>query len=218
MLPHMSEILNIPLQDSDYINLSDLNNYQQMHTLIEHPLNMCKYCDENKIKCDNFLWNSSNKIVLPFDQTLKDIYIKDYNLYNKLINDSENIKIFQNSLQDKFFLKHFEEYNEIDTIIHYKRRFQTGKKDILFFFNNDIQYKKILKIKTIILNKYKNCNIYFCSIAGNEYIENLFYTIFEPFSIKEISFWFLKAKDEQEGKKFFCLNSFLKEKENIIFY
>lgn len=213
MIAHMSEILNLPLNSRDYINIKDIQNFEQVHTLLEHPLNMCKYCDTGK--CENYLWNNSENILLPFNKSLKDIYLSNYVLYEKITNDKNIIIKFKEGLKDLYFLSHLEEYNGVPTLIHYIRRLKNGKKDILILFDQNITFSQIYVLKEIILQRYLDCNIYFMSINNDILIEDIFYTLFEPFSNENISFWFFKAKNEKEGENKFLNNSYLQNKEII---
>lgn len=203
--------INLPKDEEDSIPMDALPSYEDILNFGNHSYNSCRYCTANRtIGQPLHFWHQQHDVSSCYTGSLLDLYLYNYNLYYQLMHTFGEIP---ECLQNEYFLskENKEEHTICNPVLHFKKRFFDGKLDVLIPFNNNydiIFYKEqLLQQKDI-----ENCNIYFISLNNNPEIEKIIYTNFIPLDNTKFSFWYLKAKDINEGKEIFHNISFLDKK------
>ena len=215
LMPSFKES-NININDSNYLNINNINNANEIFEFANHPYEGCQYCKKNnEIGEQLHFWHEQNDV--PSSDlfcSLKDLYLNHYDYYYLLQHTYGEIK---ECLQDDYFLS---KHNPLDhltsqPIEQFKKRFFTGEKDICIIFNKN-NFQSLIMYKDYLLNQknIEHFNLYFIADQENSTIEveSKIYDCFPPLAKNNLSIWFLKGINFNESLKTFINNSFISNK------
>lgn len=144
--------IDIPLvENNDYLPLETLT-LDKLEQFSYQPKNICKYCKPGQ----NWIWHQSNYSFDEFTKTMKELYLSDYDTYEKIL-DLET-----NTMKD-ILLERVDPNYGLDSVHREKVKYH-GKLDIIIpYYNVSLeqitQLAKTLENQTII----KDCMIYLIS-------------------------------------------------------
>lgn len=199
---------------SDLLDLTQLNNEQEIYNFCKNPHNICKICIANKEVDNNFvLWQQKNILTKKHQEnSLKEIFLDNYNDYKELfLNSAEQLACFN----DEFFTSKFLPEINPGELDYLNIKYKNGLGDILIQYTNQYSILEINKIRKYLysipnIDKY---NIYFIGINTSYQINKI---MFENFHIKsfqdKIKGTLLQAKTIWEGYKEFLKYSYLNNK------
>lgn len=198
--------LDIPDEKNDYIDIYDLKDEQQLEDLYYTQLQSCKYC-VLLTKQNIFPWNVSSRKKEEYFYSLKDLYLDNYQEYNRIVNnDAHLIQYYQNDFFKQYVLPGINEY----VYSYYNIKFFNGIADIYIPFNNEYNNINFHHFKEDVeknIEEYKNCNFYFVSINASREKKSEIYDLFMPFS-KNIKSWFFEADSYESGLELIKNNSY----------
>ena len=209
--------INLPEDEDDSFSMYDLPSYEELLHFGNHSYNCCKYCTANHTLGQPLhFWHQQSEIPSEYKDSLLDLYLHNYDMYYKLLHTFGEIP---ECLQNEYFLSKEDKTSHAvcDPVSHFKKRFTDGKIDIFIPFDNNCN---ILKCKNLIyqLKDVEKCNLYFISLNAGVWAETIVYNNFIPLNDTQISIWYLKADNIEEGLKLFSNVSFLDKKLIVLNY
>jgi len=153
--------LEYPIEESDYLDIRTIGgDIDKLQTYIFTPKKFCKYCAR---KGEIIPWNRSSFSVDEYKYSLREMYFKNYDLYEKIINIDETF--FKKSFDKKYNPCGIrEDFLRQETTNLYKLRYLTGKIDIIIPYYN-LNKDQIDELENTLVDQtiIKDCVIYFIS-------------------------------------------------------
>ncbi len=221
-------LLDIPEQYNDYLDLKDFKNESQLYDLKLSPPNKCRFCgDKNSDDLDIIPWHSQTEFNNNHYINLKTAFINNYEFYHNIMDSLNHI---HKAVQDSFFKEHIEEVFGIDSLNYLFHRINNNNIDIYIPITNHTNlnyngtyYNNLLQQS--IINK---CNLYIVCLNTNKINEAIIYNTFTPYKNDNELFSYLykannlkegyeKIKNEGYGKITYTLNLEDKRLENSKF-
>lgn len=186
---NLNKNIKIDFNKNNFLKLEDLN-LQNLDIFCNQPKDICKYCDQTKKEATLWsLYDKNNQY--HYQYSLKDYFLKDYDTYEKIINNKKNADLL---FKDKDFIERV----DIDFYPYelYKNiyRYELSKIDIIIPYYR-INFSLMEQLKETLLKQtlIKECVIYLISDNSPEEEE-----VFNFFSnVKELNCVFLKNKSHK---------------------
>lgn len=203
---------NIPIQPDSYALVHELKNEEQLFGLKTKICSMCNKCigDKDFAGAQYLIWHTAKEIgkIENLEQTAFDLFINDYDIYQKLQDDNERLI---EALKDIRFDYGIMKRNYFDGYPRLMNRYFNGIVDVCIIIKNDYQITdqeihslKCFLEKQTVLNK---ANFYFCCLNLDLSVQKEIFHYFAP-SREILNSYIFKANNEQDAMKYFFDNSY----------
>ena len=147
------------IEGIDYLDLNKMTSLDELQTFCFIPKNYCSYCRQDVAA---YPFGESKKDLKEFTYSLRELYIKDYERYESLINaGQENILWALDSKKNLAKIDYNFHYHALQTEI---LRYGQGKFDIIIpYYGESIEQFKALKENLLSQTIIKDCVIYLIS-------------------------------------------------------
>ena len=169
--------ISIPEDKDDYLDIRTIT-LDDLHNFCFQPKHMCNYCIQN---ADSWPWHKSNKTINEYSIPYSEMYFKDYEQYETIINSYK--KYFLDCLNEELNPARHEFRYGYELIEQSFYRFGHGKIDLIIPYYI-IDYNQVIKLYNTLLSQsiIRECVVYL--ISDNSPYEKQVMEIFDqaPFT------------------------------------
>lgn len=192
------DLVDIPEFYNDYLDLKDLHNEGQVYDLKMSPPNKCRFCgDKYADEVDIMPWHPQSKVPNEYFRSLKTLFVTDYDLYHRIVDDLDDI---YKVVQDPLFKEHLDEVFKIDSLSYLLHRMDNNTIDLFIPITNHTNlnyngnYYNNLAQQSII----DKCNAYIVCLDTNKINEAIVYNTFTPYKENNEVYSYLYKADNLE--------------------